>query len=171
VTDPEDVLKKAGSFFSKLGSQMKSTAKHVTGVGRGDIKLELDVPKAAPGGTLRGRVALQLAEPTEAKRLIVSLRAQRRQRQSGSTNPVAVELYKFDLELGGAKRYEITSVPFELTVPADALELKPSAASHPLLDVVKAFAPTGPIEWQVIARLEIPWGKDFTSSVDIAISR
>lgn len=171
MSDADDYIKKAGSFFSKLGSQVKSTAKHVTGVGRGDIKLELDVPKAPPGGTLKGRVVLQLAEPTDAKRLVVSLRATRRQRQSGSTSPVSVELYKFDQELGPAQRYEITSYPFELTVPADALELKASVASHPLLDVVKAFAPSGPIEWHVVARLEIPWGKDFTSTVDVAVSR
>ena len=116
----------------KLGSTVKSTAKQVTGIGRGDIKLEVDVPKAPPGGTLRGRVVLQLAEPTEAKRLIVSLRAQRRQRQAGATNPVHVEMYKLDRELGGAQRYETTSLPFELTVPDDALELQadglPSAA-------------------------------------------
>lgn len=170
MSDFDDTIKKAGSFFSKLGSQVKSTAKHVTGVGRGDIKLELDVPKAPPGGTLRGRIVLQLAEPTDAKRLVVSLRATRRQRQAGATSPVTVEMYKFDHELAGAQRYEITSYPFELTVPADALELK-SSASHPLLDVVKAFAPTGPVEWQVVARLEIPWGKDFTSSVDVVVSR
>jgi len=170
MSDADDYIKKASSFFSKLGSQVKSTAKHVTGVGRGDIKLELDVPKAPAGGTLKGRVVMQLAEPTDAKRLVVSLRATRRQRQSGSTSPVSVELYKFDHELGAAQRYENTSYPFELTVPPDALELKPTA-SHPLLDVVKAFAPTGPIEWQVVARLEIPWGKDFTSAVDVTVTR
>jgi len=170
MTDPEDVIKKAGSFFSKLGSTVKSTAKQVTGIGRGDIKLEVEVPKAPPGGTLRGRVVLQLAEPTEARRLVVSLRAQRRQRQAGATNPVHVEMYKLDRELGGAQRYEITSLPFELTVPDDALELKPTA-SHPLLEAVKILAPSGPIEWQVIARLEIPWGRDFTSSVDVVVSR
>jgi len=169
MSDADEYLKKAGSFFTKVGSTVKQTAKHVTGIGRGDIKLEIDVPKAPPGGTLRGRVVLQLAEPTEAKRLIVTLRAQRRQRQSGSTNPVHVEMYKLDRELAPTQRFENTSFPFELTIPDDALELK--AAPHPLLEVVKAFAPTGPVEWQVIARLEIPWGKDFTSSVDVSISR
>jgi hypothetical protein len=170
MSDPEDVIKKAGSFFSKLGSTMKSTAKQVTGIGRGDIKLEIDVPKAPPGGTLRGRVVLQLAEQTEAKRLIVSLRAHRRQRQAGATNPAIVEMYKLDRELGGAQRYDNTSLPFELTVPDDALELR-STTSHPLLDAVKILAPSGPIEWQVVARLEIPWGRDFTSSVDVVVSR
>jgi len=170
VTDPEDVLKKAGSFFTKLGSTMKSTAKHVTGIGRGDVRLELDAPKAAPGGTLRGRIVLQLAEPTGARRLAVLLRATRRQRQSGQANPVTQELYKFDLELAGAQSYDSTTVPFELTVPPDALELKPTS-SHPLVDALRVLSPTGPIEWQVIGRLEIPWGRDLTSSVDVVISR
>ena len=78
MTDPDDVLKKAGSFFTKLGSTMKSTAKQVTGIGRGNVRLELDVPKAAPGGTVKGRVLLELTEPTEAKRLVVTLRARQK---------------------------------------------------------------------------------------------
>ena len=61
MSEFDDTIKKAGSFFSKPGGTMKSTAKQVTGIGRGDIKLEVDVPKAPPGGTLRGRVVLQLA--------------------------------------------------------------------------------------------------------------
>jgi len=183
VTDPDDVLKKAGSFFSKLGSTMKSTAKQVTGIGRGDVRLELDAPKAAPGGTLRGRIVLQLAEPTEAKRLAVTLRARQKVMTVSSTSSGKSvgtqhrDVYSFDLELGGAKTYEITSVPFELTVPPDALDLRPQTSSgNPLADAVRTVASalspqTGPIEWQVIARLEIPWGRDLTSSVDVVVSR
>ena len=170
MSDADEVLKKAGSFFTKLGSQMKSTAKHVTGIGRGDVRVELDAPKAPPGGTLKGRIVLQLAEPTEAKRLVVTLRATRRQRQSGQANPVTQELFKFDLELGGAKKYEVTTVPFELTVPPDALELKPTS-SHPLVDALRVLSPNGPIEWQVIGTLEIPWGRNLTSSVDVVVSK
>jgi len=183
VTDPDDVLKKAGSFFSKLGSTVKSTAKQVTGIGRGDVRLELDAPKAAPGGTLRGRIVLQLAEPTEAKRLAVTLRARQKVMTVSSTSSGKSvgtqhrDVYSFDLELGGAKTYEITSVPFELTVPPDALDLRPQTSSgNPLADAVRTVASalspqTGPIEWQVIARLEIPWGRDLTSSVDVVVSR
>ena len=80
MADPDELLKKAGGFFSKLGkqaketavtagSQIKQTAKQVTGLGRGTVKLELDQTKAAPGGTIHGRVVLALSEPVEAKKL------------------------------------------------------------------------------------------------------
>lgn len=183
MTDPDDVLKKAGSFFSKLGSTMKSTAKQVTGIGRGDVRLELDVPKAAPGGSVKGRVVLELTEPTEAKRLLVTLRARQKVMTvstSSSGRSVGTQhrdVYAFELELGAARKYESTSVPFELTVPPDALDLRPqTSAGNPLADAVRTVASalspqTGPIEWEVIATLDIPWGRNLTSSVDIVVTK
>lgn len=183
MTDPDDVLKKAGSFFTKLGSTMKSTAKQVTGIGRGAVRLELAAPKAPPGGTLTGRVVLELTEPAEAKRLLVTLRARQKVMTVSSTSAGKSvgtqhrQVYQFDLELGGARRYESTDVPFELTVPPDALELRPqTSAGNPIADAVRTVASAlspqaGPIEWQVIATLDIPWGKNLTSSVDVVVSR
>jgi hypothetical protein len=183
MTDPDDVLKKAGSFFSKLGSTMKSTAKHVTGIGRGNVRLELDAPRAAPGSTLRGRVTLELTEPTEAKRLVVSLRARQKVMTVSTTSSGKSvgtqhhDVYHFDCELGGTKKYESTSVSFELTVPPDALDLRPQTSSgSPFADAVRTVASAlspqaGPIEWEVVARLDIPWGRDLTSSVDVVISK
>lgn len=183
MTDPDDVLKKAGSFFSKLGSTMKSTAKQVTGIGRGNVRLELDVPRATAGGTLKGRVLLELTEPTEAKRLVVTLRA-RQKVMTVSTSSAGRsvgtqhrDVYAFDLELGGTKTYDVTSVPFELTVPPDALDLRPqTSAGNAFADAVRTVASaltpqTGPIEWHVIATLDIPWGKNLTSSVDIVVTK
>jgi hypothetical protein len=38
--------------------------------------------------------------------------------------------------------------------------------------VASALTPqAGPIEWQVIGRLEIAWGRDLSSDVDIVVSR
>lgn len=180
--DPDDVIKKAGSFFTKLGGTLKDKSKQVTGIGRGDVKVELDIPRAPAGGTLKGRVVLALTEPVDAKRLVVSLRAHQRivelQRQNGARVPATTkqQVYHFDLELGGAQRYDSRTVPFELTVPPDALDLKPEGGAHPIADAARAvasvFKPSaGPIEWSVQGRLEIAWGRDLTQSVDVVVTR
>jgi hypothetical protein len=33
------------------------------------------------------------------------------------------------------------------------------------------IASAGPIEWQVIGKLEIAWGRDLTNDVDIIVAR
>ena len=94
------------------GTQIKQTAKQVTGLGRGSVKLELDQTKTAPGGTIQGRVVLALSEPVEAKRLVVTLRARQKmvtvKRDDGgrSVGTSHADVYEFELELGGAKKYE-----------------------------------------------------------------
>jgi hypothetical protein len=215
MADSDDVLKKAGSFFSKLGSQVGKaakvagekvaetakvaapqiesaakaagakvahTAKQVTGLGRGSVKLELDQTKAAPGGTISGRLVLALTEPVEAKRLVVALRARQKMvsvNRDGGSRSVGTshaDVYNFEVELGGATSYQSETLSFELTIPPDALDLKASPPTTPLGDVVRtvaaAVSPTaGPIEWEVIGRLQIPWGRDLTDHVDIVVTR
>jgi hypothetical protein len=184
MADPEDLLKKAGSLFSKLGGSIKQTTKQVTGLGRGSVRLELDAIKSKPGGTLRGRVVLALSEPVQAKRLVVTLRARQKvmnvhRSESGrSISTSHAGVYEHDTELGGDKSYESGTFPFELTVPPDALDLRPSASggANPIADAVRtvasALSPSaGPVEWQVIGRLMIPWGRDLAHDVDIVVAR
>jgi hypothetical protein len=190
MSDADDMIKGAGRFLNKLGGtlktaggQIKQTAKQVTGVGRGDVKLELDQARIGPGGTLRGRIVLALPEPVEAKRLVATLRARQKivtisRTQAGkSVGTSHADVFQFDKELGGARRYESGTFGFELDVPPDALDLRAqSSGGNPLADVVRtvasAFSPqAGPIEWQVIGRLEIAWGRDLSSDVDIVVSR
>jgi hypothetical protein len=193
MADPDELLKKAGGFFSKLGvqikdtaqvagSQIKQTAKQVTGLGRGTVKLELDQTKAPPGGSIHGRVVLALSEPVEAKKLVVTLRARqkmvtvKRGDAGRSVGTSHADVYEFNVELGGAQKYESGTLPFELTVPPDALDLRPGAPSSPLGEVARTIASAvspaaGPIEWQVLATLEIPWGRNLTHDVDIVVTR
>lgn len=195
MADPDDVIKNAGRFFSKLGGQLKDaakvagtqiqkTSKQVTGLGRGTVKVELDQTRVSPGGSVNGRVVLALSEPVEAKRLVATLRARQKVMTIGksasggkSVSTSHADVFEFDLELGGAKTYESGTHTFELHVPSDALELKPSSTgANPLADAVRTVASAlspnaGPIEWDVIGTLEISWGRDLTSSVDIVVSR
>jgi hypothetical protein len=193
MADADELLKKAGGFFSKLGkqaketavtagTQIKQTAKQVTGLGRGSVKLELDQTKAPVGGTIHGRVVLALSEAVEAKKLFVTLRARqklvtvKRSDAGRSVGTSHADVYEFNLELGGAKKYDSETLAFELTVPPDALDLRPQGPSTPLGEVARTIASAvspsaGPIEWQVIATLEIPWGRNLTADVDIVVTR
>ncbi len=192
MADSDEIIKTAGKFLRKLGGQIKDTAqaagsqikqttKQVTGLGRGTVKLELDHVKAAPGGTLTGRVVLALSEPVEAKRLVVTLRARQkhltvsRDSSGRSVGTSHADVYQFDRELGGAKTYESETIAFELTVPPDALDLRAAAPKSPLGEVARTVASAlspqlGPIEWQVIAELEIAWGRNLSSDVDIVVA-
>ena len=182
MADPDELLKKAGGFFSKLGGSIKQTTKHVTGIGRGSIKLEIEQTRVAPGGTVRGRVVLALPEAVDAKRLVVTLRARQkvmnvhRSSSGRSISTSHADVYEHDRELGGTRAYESTTIEFELAVPPDALDMRPSAGAHPIADAVRAVASAlspsaGPIEWQVIARLAIPWGRDLGDDIDIVVAR
>jgi hypothetical protein len=182
MSDAEDLLKKAGGFFNKLGSQIKQTSKQVTGIGRGSVRVELERTKVAPGDSIKGKLVLALPEPVEGKRLLVSLRAHQRtveiQSRNGNRTPVSntSTIYHFDLDLGPSKTYESESIPFELPVPTDALDKQAPAGSHPIADAIRTVAsvlqPTvGPVEWSVSAKLEISWGRDLTHDVDIVVSR
>jgi hypothetical protein len=192
MADSDELIKNAGKFFRKLGGQIKDTAqaagsqiektaKQVTGLGRGTVKLELDQIKAAPGATIAGRVVLALTEPVEAKRLVVTLRARQKhltvkRDSSGKTVGTShADVYQFERELGGAKRYESETLAFELVVPPDALDLKAGPPTSPLGEVVRtvasAVSPTiGPVEWQVAVELEISWGRNLTHDVDIVVA-
>lgn len=192
MADSDELIKNAGKFFRKLGGQIKDTAqaagsqikqttKQVTGLGRGSVKLELDQVKAAPGATIAGRVVLALAEPVDAKRLVVSLRARQKhltvkRDSSGKTIGTShADVYHFARELGAAKTYQSETIAFELVVPPDALDLKAGAPTSPLGEVVRtvasAVSPTvGPVEWQIVAELEIAWGRNLSSDVDIVVA-
>jgi hypothetical protein len=182
MANADDLFKKAGGFFTKLGTTVKQTTKQVTGIGRGTVRIELDRPRVAPGETLRGRVVLALPEAVDAKRLYVSLRAHQRtieiQRRDGQRTAVSnrSEIYNFEHELGGPQTYDSRTVAFEIVVPPDALDKQAPAGSHPIADAVRSVAsvlsPTaGPVEWSVGATLAIAWGRDLTHTVDVVVTK
>lgn len=199
----EDGFAKAGRFFSKLGGKLKevgtvvgeqvvekgqivgkqvvATSKQVTGLGRGEVRLEIPNPKAAPGGAFTGKLVLALKEPVEGKRAIVSLQAHQRRMtmKDGTAGSSYVPVYNFDRELAPSGTFaEGQTFDFELTVPTDALELRPkeSAGANPLVDVARTIASAvtpnvGPIEWRIVGRLEIAWGRDLSTNVDVIVAQ
>lgn len=181
MSDGDDVKQTASKWLRKLSSvgreaagQVKQAAQQVTGLGRGEIRLELDHTRIAPGGVVRGRVVLALPEEVDGKRLVVALRA----RVGGSH----AELFQLERELAGGQFFVSGSHDLALDVPPDALELRAPApgtnatsavaeAVRSVASAISAGGPAGPVEWQVSARLEVPWGRDLTSTVDITVAR
>src|SRR5262249_14152659 len=139
---------KLGTTLKSAGGQIKQTTKQVTGLGRGSVKLELDQTRVGPGGIVKGRVVLAVSEPVSASKLVVALRARQKvmtvHRTEGgrSVGTSHADVYEFELALGGDKTYTTgESVPFELTVPPDALELRPSSSgANALADAVRTVA-------------------------------
>ena len=198
-----DPLKKAGSFFKKLGSQIADgaktvadkvaptlktvgdkvaqTSKQVTGLGRGDIKLELEQTKLKPGDTVKGKLSLALTEKVDAKQIVVELRARQRFVATSNVDSSArthQDVYSSIKELAPGGSYEQEWYDFELTVPADALELKPQqqASSNPVADIARTVASAvtpnaGPVEWDVVGKIVISWGRDITAAVEISVVR
>lgn len=188
MSDADELFK----FLGKVGkevmesaeeaaTELKQAAKHVTGLGRGALELELEQTRARPGGPLPGRLTLKLTEPVEAKKLVVMLRARQktmtvhRTNHGRSVGTSHVDVYQFKHELGGAKPYQNEVFRFELTVPPDALHLRAGTPGSPLEEVARTFVSAvspsaGPIEWQVVAVLEIPWGRNLTTAVDVAVT-
>ncbi len=181
----DELLRKAGSFFGKVGGGLRSASKQVTGLGRGAVRVTLDQVRAAPGGELRGVVALELSEPVDARALRVTLLATQRsveyRRVNGArtSSTSTADVYRFAIELGGVQRYVSGAHPFVLTVPPDALDLRITpgpVGSSPLGDIVRTVAsvvaPTaGPIQWRVIAGLDIAWGRNLEHAVDVVVAR
>jgi hypothetical protein len=184
VADDDEIIKAANKFFGKVGSTLKQAGKSavkagqtVAGVGRGSVRVTLDAARAAPGGDLRGKVTLDLNEPVEAKKLLIELRASQRVVDArGGVRAIAATnttIYRFESELGGARRYHKEDLPFTLTVPKD-LGVRPQAPAGRIGDVARAVSsvvtPTsGPLEWRVVATLVISFGRDLDHSVDVVV--
>lgn len=181
-------LKEAGGQLKEVGktvgTQVVATSKQVTGLGRGSVKVELADTRVAPGGTIKGTLVLSVTEPVDAKRVLVTLRARQRyiavkRGDGGGVGSTHADVYQFDKELAPSGSFSPgQTFEFELPVPPDALDLRPqqSAGGNPLSDVVRTVASAvtpnaGPIEWQVIGRLEISWGRDLAHDVDIVVAR
>lgn len=185
MVDDDEIIKAANKFFGKVGSAVRKAGttavkagQTVTGVGRGSVRLALDATRAAPGGELRGKVVLELAEPVEARRLVVELRASQRVFDArGGVRALATTtttIYRFEQELGGARSYHREELPFTLTVPRDTGS-RPAAPAGRIGDVARAVSSvvsptTGPIEWRVTASLVVPFGRDLEHGVDVVVA-
>jgi hypothetical protein len=98
--------------------------------------------------------------------------------KDGTAGSSYVPVFNFDKELAPSGDFsEGQAFDFELVIPTDALELRPkeSAGANPLADVARTIASAvtpnvGPIEWRIVGRLEISWGRDLSTHVDVIVA-
>ena len=186
MVDDDDIIRGANKLFRTVGGAVKKAGGAVVKAGqqvvtgRGTVALSLDRERFAPGDEIRGKVALTIADPVEAKKLVVQLRAMQRTvdyHRAGGVRTVGsskATIYQFEKELGGPRRYGSEELPFTLIVPRDATARQAPAPAGKLGDVARAVssvvAPTtGPIEWRITATLVIQFGRDLEHGVDIIV--
>jgi hypothetical protein len=176
----DDFLKKIldTDVFHKLGHRMRTTV----GLGVGSIDLELDKKTLSPGDTLRGTVKLNLKEPTEAKRLVLAIRATQGLVSYGkdasggrSLKTDQLVVYRQNLELAGERTYsDGETYQGELTLPADVLDREPEIPGT-IGQVARAISSVTsprklPLEWRVMALLDIPWKRNLKKVLDLAVT-
>lgn len=130
------------------------------------------------GGTLRGKVVLDLDEPIDAKRVTLCLKAtqarQTLQRSEGRTAPVKTThtLHDYTEELSGERSYHQESLNFAFDIPelSDA-EVEIDGALGDALRFAQGVRKltSSPITWQLVAKLEIPWARNLRKAIDVSV--
>jgi hypothetical protein len=161
-------------FLGKLGA--------IVGIGVGAIELELVRSDFRPGDSIDGRLTLKLDKPTEAKRLVVGVRAIEKRTTRGkdadgrpTTQTENVTFFQVEQPLDGKRTYRGDSWDIHLKLPSDVLGKETALPGGTLGDVVRVVsALTGsrraPLHWTVFAFLEIPWKANVKASRDITVS-
>ena len=174
MVDDEDIIRGANKLFKSVGSAVKKaigavvkTGKHVVGA-RGTIAISLERDRFAPGDEIRGKVALDIPEPIEGKKLIVQLRAMQRTvdyHRTGGVRTVGaskVTLYQFEKELGGPRRYGSEETRYRI-VGIDETDAERGWASW-LSPIARALLHT---RLGQRVRFKFPSGEDELESVGI----
>jgi hypothetical protein len=158
---------------------------------KGNIDISIQKSNYAPGDTISGNVALTLKKPVRAREVSISLIGEQwitsRKKESGwgiggwssssSTQAKREHIYDFKLPLDGEREYsEGREYRFEIKIPADIPQMpKPEAKPGEARKVAQTVAAvmglsrSSPIEWYLLAKLDIPGGLDISKKVDITI--
>ncbi|MGB6873110.1 MAG: hypothetical protein WBE46_03040 [Dehalococcoidia bacterium] len=163
--------------------------------GKGKINIAIQKTYYAPGDIISGDVALTLKKPVKAREVSISLIGEQlitsRQKESGwgiagggigyssssSAQAKRERIYDFKLPLDSEREYsEGREYRFEIKIPADIPQMpKPEAKPGEARKVAQTVAAvmglsrSSPIEWYLLAKLDIPRGLDIMKKVGITI--
>lgn len=131
------------------------------------MELILSSTDVESGGTITGKIKLELNKPKKAKELRVELVGWRRKGRKGKIETV----YKFKKVLGGEQTYESREYEFQLKAPIKTQFEKKAeeGIAGAILGAATMLGMTGPVEWYVIGTLDIPMSMDITKKVQITI--
>lgn len=161
-------------ILGKLGS--------IVGIGVGSIELQLVRSDFRPGDSIDGRLTLKLDKPTEAKQLVVGVRAIEKRTVKTkdhdgrpTTQTESHTFFQVEQPLEGKRTFRSDSWDVHLKLPSDVLGNETPLPGGRLGDVVRVVsALTGsrrpPLSWTVFAYLEIPWKANVKTSRDITVS-
>lgn len=171
--------KKVAGVAAEEAKKAAGEAKKVAGIGVGTIVLTPSRSGYELGDTIHGTLELQLSEPVPAKRLVVALRATRKRyvKQRGSdgrVSPVQRDetLVDHEVELAGERTYQSGVHRFTVPIPArmdakveiDGLLGDALRAAQTLRSMTES-----PIRWKLVAFLDIPWKRNLSKEIDLAI--
>jgi hypothetical protein len=166
--------------------------RRTTGIGQGHVHLQL-IESALPlGGTLRGRVRLELVEPTEGKELVLQIKATQRVlrtnlsrvstvsagRRSTRTTPGLSHsnstLWSHELRLEGPRTFrDGEGFDFALPLPA-SLQTQPNFGDHPIGEIAQVLdalqTPVrGEPEWTVTAVFKRPMAVNLRDKLELVV--
>jgi hypothetical protein len=147
------------------------------GFGKKQIEIVLEKLNFSHGDIIKGKVILDLKNPTRAKALKVGIVGERTTTTTSTINgrPTTstsnVKVFSFDMQLDGEKDYFQGEYIFELKVPGNITQ--PSTPQGVAGDVIKAIqilsARESDVRWYVTAKLDIPMRLDVDTRVKINI--
>ena len=88
------------------------------------IEIHLEENSFSPGETIRGKIALKLDKPMQAKSLNITLIGQalsEKQNIGVKTDEGKFDFLKEEIKVDGKKEYYIDIYPFEIKIPENAL--------------------------------------------------
>lgn len=175
-------LEVAGEGAKVAGQGLRQAAegaRKVAGIGVGTITLEPGRSSYELGDEIRGTITLELTEPIPAKRLVVALEATRKRYvmergADGRTSrvPRRETLVHHEVELGGERTYESGVRNFTVPIPhrieakveLDGMIGDALRAAQALRSMTES-----PIHWTLTAFLDIPWKRNLSKQIDLAV--
>jgi len=143
------------------------------GFGKGKIDLQVEKTGFAFNESIRGKVRLELSKDVKAKGVFVALLATRENRTTtysggrASTQSHTETLYEDKRQLDGEKEYLAMAYNYDFEIIAPTGD-RFQAPGGILGGLSKIFS--SPIQWQLIAKLDVPGGFDVSKKVKISVT-
>ena len=147
------------------------------GFGQKQIEIVLEKLNYSHGENIKGKVVLNLKNPTHAKALKVGIIGMKSITETSaingrsSTTRRGSTIFNFEMPLDAEKDYLQGEYNFEMKVPGEVSQ--PSTPQGVAGDVIKAIqilaARESDVKWYVIAKLDIPMRLDVDVKVQINI--
>ncbi len=136
---------------------------------KGKIEMTLGSYNYNPGDKISGTLSLKLKKPIQARELRINLIGERRVSTSSSSGSRIERVFDFKLPLDGEKTYERETYPFEIIIPEKDTQELPEGLLGDVVGVLKYLGGPSPVNWYLLADLDVPHGFDVSKKDSINI--